>query len=252
MTAKQKKFITSYEILGDIEKACESTGITKRTFYNWSKSNEEFKNSISMDVKTQNSFREKRDIKKEFTIQYKESLNIAMSCDEVGISRGTFYNWIKNDEEFKFSIGAINEGLIDLAESVIGTAMAETNSEGKPTKKAVDTARFILSQRGIKRGWGEKIQTEIIMTPWDKAQEAKKRAKEVVIDVTAEEINEALQKRISDYKAIGTEERKKYDAKEEKARVECMSTEERKEHERIKLLSADEMQDEFLARVRDK
>ncbi len=190
MTAKQKKFITSYEILGDIEKACESTGITKRTFYNWSKNNEEFKNSINIDIKTQNISIEKRDIKKEFLAHYKENLNISMSCDNVGISRGTFYNWVKDDKEFKFNIGAINEGLIDLAESVISIAMTETNSEGKPTKKAVDTARFILSQRGIKRGWGEKLQTEIIMTPYQIAMETKKQAENEIIDVTPEEMKQ--------------------------------------------------------------
>ena len=208
MTAKQKKFITSLEVTGDIEKACKSTGITKRTFYNWCKSNEEFRVKTELKEPTNNIV--KVDLKSDFLRAYKENFNISSSCEEVGISRGTFYNWVKNDEEFKFNVGSVNEGVIDLAESVITKAMTETNQEGNPTKKAVDTAKFILSQRGIKRGWGEKIQAEIIMTPYEKAQDAKRQAKEIVLDVTPEQLQQKVNQMKEEFKKhIETDEEKR-------------------------------------------
>ena len=190
MTAKQKKFITSLEITGDVDKSCVSIGITKRTFYNWCNANEDFKREVEPTEDTQVKSEARSDLKSSFLSHYKESLNISASCDSAGVSRGTFYNWIRDDEDFKFNVGSVNEGMIDLAESVISKAMNELNSDGNPTKKAVDTARFILSQRGIKRGWGEKIQAEIILTPYEMAQETKRRATEVVIDVSPEQIRE--------------------------------------------------------------
>jgi len=192
MTAKQKKFITSYEITGDVDKSCVSIGITKRTFYNWCKASEEFRHKVEPTKSIQVRNETRSDLKSTFLTHYKESLNISDSCDRTGVSRGTFYNWVKDDEEFKFNVGSINEGMIDLAESVISKAMTEVNGDGNPTKKAVDTARFILSQRGIKRGWGEKIQTEIILTPYEKAQAVKREAEKVVIDVSIEEMREQL------------------------------------------------------------
>ena len=196
MTAKQKKFITSYEITGDVDKSCVSIGITKRTFYNWCKANEEFRHRVEPTKNIQVGNEARSDLKSTFLAHYKESLNISASCDNTGVSRGTFYNWVKDDEEFRFNVGSVNEGMIDLAESVISKAMNEVNGDGNPTKKAVDTARFILSQRGIKRGWGEKIQAEIILTPYEKAQAVKKEAREVVIDMSIEQIQEEAKKQI--------------------------------------------------------
>jgi len=192
MTAKQKKFITSLEVTNDIGKSCISTGITKRTFYNWVNKNEEFKKRVEKKGEIEKEDGARSNLKSMFLSHYKENLNISSSCDLVGVSRGTFYNWVKNDEEFKFNIGSVNEGMIDLAESVIKKAMAETNSNGTPTKKAVDTARFILSQKGIKRGWGEKIQTEVILTPYEKVMEIKRQARDEIIDITPEEMREMV------------------------------------------------------------
>lgn len=198
MTVKQKKFIVSLRDTNDIEKACEDIGITKRTFYNWCKNNKEFRKKT--EVKKDNKNISKIDLKSIFLVAYKNNLNISASCDETGISRGTFYNWIKHDDEFKFNVGSINESVIDRAESVIHRAMTETDNNGNPTKKAVDTAKFILSQKGIKRGWGEKIQTEITMTPWEKAEETKRLAELEVIDVTPEEIRKMIEEKIEEDK----------------------------------------------------
>ena len=190
MTAKQKKFISVFTICRDIDETCKELAITKRTFYNWCKANEDFSNETKINEKSENIKIVGTNQKEEFLKEYRSSFNISEACERVGIARGTFYNWVKDDEIFKFNVGSVNEGVIDLAESVITKAMAETNQEGNPTKKAVDTAKFILSQRGIKRGWGEKIQAEIIMTPYEIAQETKRRAREEIIEVTAEEMKE--------------------------------------------------------------
>lgn len=80
--------------------------------------------------------------------------NITQSCKAVDISRQTYYRWIKDDEEFKGLVDAIEplEVFLDFAEN----SLVKKMSEG-------DTASiiFALKTKGKKRGYVERTDHEV-------------------------------------------------------------------------------------------
>lgn len=72
--------------------------------------------------------------------------NITESSKEVGIDRGTYYNWLKSDPKFAAEIDNIAESCIDFAESQLFKQISEGNST---------STIFYLKTKGKKRGYVE-------------------------------------------------------------------------------------------------
>jgi hypothetical protein len=79
--------------------------------------------------------------------------NVSIACKHIGISRNTFYEWKKSDQEFSESVEEIEEGIIDTAETMLYKAIRE----GKTAELI-----FFLKTKGKKRGYIERIETEDI------------------------------------------------------------------------------------------
>lgn len=90
-------------------------------------------------------------LKKKTTLSALEKAlgNVSMTCKHVGISRETFYRWMKEDEEFKNSVDDIYEANIDFAES----SLLKNIREGKET-----SIIFYLKTKGKQRGYVEKTE----------------------------------------------------------------------------------------------
>lgn len=86
--------------------------------------------------------------KEKFLDNYKLSLgNISISCEASGISRQTYYNWMKSDPEFKQECRDIEERNLDLAEMKLLNAIRE----GKTAELL-----FYLKTKGKHRGYVER------------------------------------------------------------------------------------------------
>jgi len=88
-----------------------------------------------------------------FLEAYKSSAcNVSISCQKVGISRNTFYEWKKADPEFNRAISEEDESLLDFAETMLFKAI----KEGK-TPELI----FFLKTKGQKRGYIEKQRIDV-------------------------------------------------------------------------------------------
>ncbi len=86
--------------------------------------------------------------KEKFLENYKLSLgNISISCEASGISRQTYYNWIKSDVDFLQECRDIEERNLDLAEMKLLNAIRE----GKTAELL-----FYLKTKGKHRGYVER------------------------------------------------------------------------------------------------
>lgn len=111
------------------------------------------------------------DIKKRAMIEALEkSLGIvSTACSQVGISRQTHYEWLKEDEKYKESVEDISEMAIDFVESKLhekinGVTVQTFNSKGEPQiydQAPSDTAIiFFLKTKAKKRGYIERQEIE--------------------------------------------------------------------------------------------
>lgn len=86
--------------------------------------------------------------KEKFLENFKLSLgNISISCEASGISRQTYYNWVKQDTTFAQECKDIEERNLDLAEMKLLNAIRE----GKTAELL-----FYLKTKGKKRGYVER------------------------------------------------------------------------------------------------
>ena len=93
----------------------------------------------------------------QFLKAFESSLgNISASCNSVGISRVTYYRWIKN-KTFAEKIEAIQDANIDIAE----TKLLKNIMDGKEA-----SIFFYLKTKGKKRGYIEQIDTRIEVDPF--------------------------------------------------------------------------------------
>lgn len=90
---------------------------------------------------------------------------VANACEVVGVSRGTFYNWCKEDEEFKAQVDEINEATLDFVES----KLLENIKKGEVT-----SIIFYLKTKGRNRGYQERAEIDInaLRLPQIELQEA--------------------------------------------------------------------------------
>ena len=79
--------------------------------------------------------------------------NITQSCNAIGINRGTYYNWLREDENFKIAIEneEVGEQQLDFAES----KLMKNIHDGKETSLI-----FFLKTKGKERGYVERTETK--------------------------------------------------------------------------------------------
>ena len=96
----------------------------------------------------------KKHLKKELIEALSNSLgNVTVACQLVKIHRSTFYEWLKNDPEFKKEVEAIEEEALDFVED----ALKKRIQQGDTT-----AIIFYLKCKGKKRGWYDKdINTQV-------------------------------------------------------------------------------------------
>ena len=86
----------------------------------------------------------------------KHATNISRACKVVEINRQTHYDWKSRNPTYKESIEAIEESMIDFAESMLYKNM----KDGKES-----SILFFLKTRGKSRGYIEKQELDISGDP---------------------------------------------------------------------------------------
>lgn len=89
----------------------------------------------------------------------KKGCNIAATCSALGIDRATFYNRKAKNSKLAEKIEAIEESLIDYAES----KLMEHIQDGDVTSLI-----FFLKTKGKKRGYVEKVENELSGNAFEK------------------------------------------------------------------------------------
>ena len=91
--------------------------------------------------------------KKAVLAALEQSLGVVTeACRTAGIGRVTFYEWLKNDPEFKRQVESIEDIALDFAES----ALHQQIRDGE-----VSSTIFYLKTKGKKRGYIEKTEQEV-------------------------------------------------------------------------------------------
>lgn len=90
--------------------------------------------------------------KQELLEALRESLGIVtMACENVGVGRSTFYEWLRDDPEFKAEVDDINNRALDFVESKLF---------GNIENGDVASIIFYLKTKGKARGYIEKQEVE--------------------------------------------------------------------------------------------
>lgn len=91
----------------------------------------------------------KRDKKEKVLEALERSLGIITpACKEVGITRETFYRWLREDEEFKNKVEEINELQGDFVENQLFKKIKEGSER---------SILFYMKYKGKKRGYSDSI-----------------------------------------------------------------------------------------------
>lgn len=78
---------------------------------------------------------------------------VTTACKQVGISRQTHYEWLREDENYKAAVEGIADIALDFAESKLH----------KSIEGGSDTAIiFYLKTKGKRRGYVERVENEAI------------------------------------------------------------------------------------------
>lgn len=72
---------------------------------------------------------------------------VTTACKKVGVGRTTFYQWLKDDEEFKKQVDDISNITLDFAESQLHKQIKDGNTSA---------TIFYLKTKGKKRGYIER------------------------------------------------------------------------------------------------
>lgn len=110
------------------------------------------------------------DIKKEILQALEDKHGIVSeACKSIALARSTFYDWLKNDPEFKAAVAEIQETAIDYVEGklfqkISGVSMGKHDDKGEIYVYEVppsDTAIiFYLKTKAKHRGYIERNETE--------------------------------------------------------------------------------------------
>lgn len=72
---------------------------------------------------------------------------VTTACKQVGIDRGTHYNWLKNDSEYAEQVKALENIVLDFAESQLHKQIMDGNTTA---------TIFLLKTKGKSRGYIER------------------------------------------------------------------------------------------------
>ena len=126
----------------------------------------------------QNTDEARQKKKKEFLKVLKSNLGIVTAtCEKVGMSRRTFYNWIESDEDFKTSVQEIYDYQCDYVESQLFKKIQQGSEK---------SIHFYLKYKGKDRGYTNHID---ITTGGDKISEI--RLVEIKNDKNMEQENDS-------------------------------------------------------------
>ena len=89
---------------------------------------------------------------KQFIDAYeKHGTNISRTCKAIGIDRQTYYNWCSANSAFKSQCDAIEESMIDFAESMLYRQIKDGNTSA---------IIFFMKTKARKRGYAERVEVE--------------------------------------------------------------------------------------------
>lgn len=96
--------------------------------------------------------------KKAALLFYEKSMgNVSATCREIGITRQTFYRWLKEDPKFAEKATEVDESNVDFAE----TALLKNIKDGKETSLI-----FFLKTKGKSRGYIETVENNVTVNPF--------------------------------------------------------------------------------------
>jgi 20S proteasome alpha/beta subunit len=102
--------------------------------------------ALENSIKTRQENKEKK--KAEFIEEFsKKANNVSATCKAIGIERPTFYNWLKDDVDFRLKVENAEEGDIDMAESALKKQILGGN---------ITAIIFYLKTKGKSRGYVER------------------------------------------------------------------------------------------------
>lgn len=115
-----------------------------------------------------------------FLKSYAKTLgHISNSCKAIKIDRGTYYNWMENDLDFKKAVLYIDDSFIDLAESAL-----RTNIENK-VQRAIEfylcnkkKSQYAHTFRGELSGVGGEPIKYVIEKTYQEPEKGEKEGKE--------------------------------------------------------------------------
>ncbi len=88
----------------------------------------------------------------------KKGCNVSETCAALGIDRATFYKWRKDDAKLDAMLNDESESVIDYTES----KLLEKIQDGDLT-----AIIFMLKTRGKNRGYIERVENNISVTPFE-------------------------------------------------------------------------------------
>lgn len=92
--------------------------------------------------------------KAEFILMFENNgFNISITCEKIGIDRGTYYNWLE-DNAFKLAIEYQREAILDFAESKLLHFMNKSKDE----RLQFNAVQFFLKTKGKVRDYTEKSE----------------------------------------------------------------------------------------------
>lgn len=80
---------------------------------------------------------------------------VTTACKQVGINRSTHYDWLKNDEEYRNQVKALENIVLDFAESQLHKQILDGNTTA---------TIFLLKTKGKSRGY---IERQEVVTDTD-------------------------------------------------------------------------------------
>lgn len=75
---------------------------------------------------------------------------VSLACKDVGIDRGTYYDWLESDPEFKKAVESINDVALDFAENSLISQI-----QGKVPVSTIFYLKTKGKKRGYIEGWGK-------------------------------------------------------------------------------------------------
>lgn len=121
-----------------------------------------------------------KDDKVKFLLVFKKKCgNVSAACEATGIGRTTYYQWLKDDNNFNNEIENEKESFLDLVESKLYEKVNEGN---------MAAILFTLRTKGRKRGYIENNQEFI---DWEKESQAKLERQQNKNQVVKELIKES-------------------------------------------------------------